>query len=430
MALPEIITTAPQAQNPVFQDILNWRGSLGIYDPLMGGFTPDLNNIDFGLTDFVFDPEAPQSPEQQILAYIDDFSKAIRGMVEVGRMTPAEAAAAIQGAWNAVGATDPNGNPVVVDPNSINAADPRYGVQYAEGGQIRLPQYDTSEQGGGASATDAIGALMGVFTGVFAGGGIDGGSSGPSTPTAPMTPDTEHPWIFDGEKLTNVFTGEVITEGDFSNLEAGQRYSYAAPDTTIKTPDVTIPPIIPVPNPSTPTTPTTPTTPVVPTPTPTEVIPPVPPTPTPPTTPPAGFEGETGAEVAPPVIVPPAPPQEVIPAPPVVAPPPLQQPGFEGETGAETAPGTTTPTTPDTRPPGSGDTGGTGDTGSEGDGTGDGTGDGDGDGNGDGIGIDLGGLFSSVSPTPIVDDIFAIEKFKLTRPSLDITNTLFGGFRR
>lgn len=46
------------------------------------------------------------------------------------------------------------------------------------------------------------------------------------------------------------------------------------------------------------------------------------------------------------------------------------------------------------------------------------------------IGGALGGLFGAISPTPITDSIFAPEKVKFNRLPLDITNTLFGGFRR
>jgi hypothetical protein len=46
------------------------------------------------------------------------------------------------------------------------------------------------------------------------------------------------------------------------------------------------------------------------------------------------------------------------------------------------------------------------------------------------IGGALGGLFGAITPTPITDSIFAPEKVKFNRLPLDITNTLFGGFRR
>lgn len=46
------------------------------------------------------------------------------------------------------------------------------------------------------------------------------------------------------------------------------------------------------------------------------------------------------------------------------------------------------------------------------------------------IGGALGGLFGAITPTPITDSIFAPEKVKFNRLPLDITSTLFGGFRR
>jgi hypothetical protein len=46
------------------------------------------------------------------------------------------------------------------------------------------------------------------------------------------------------------------------------------------------------------------------------------------------------------------------------------------------------------------------------------------------IGGALGGLFGAITPTPITDSIFAPERVRFNRLPLDITNTLFGGFRR